>query len=88
MSPSFASSNRSKRSLGVNAKTERGVELLLQMVRDADVVIENNSTGTMDNIGLGYDVMAAENPNVVMVSSQLMGSRGLCADWFGYGPNT
>ncbi len=88
MSPSFASSNRSKRSLGVNAKTERGLELLRRMVRDAHVVIENNSTGTMDNMGLGYDVMAAENPDVVMVSSQLMGSRGLWADWFGYGPNT
>ncbi|MXW76958.1 MAG: CoA transferase [Acidimicrobiaceae bacterium] len=88
MSPSFASSNRSKRSLGVNAKTERGLELLRQMVRDAEVVIENNSTGTMDSMGLSYDVMAAENPDVVMVSSQLMGSRGLWADWFGYGPNT
>ncbi|MCY3850684.1 MAG: CoA transferase [Acidimicrobiaceae bacterium] len=88
MSPSFASSNRSKRSLGVNAKTERGLELLLRMVRDADVVIENNSTGTMEDMGLGYGEMSAENPDVVMVSSQLMGSRGLWADWFGYGPNT
>ncbi len=88
MSPSFASSNRSKRSLGVNAKTERGVELLRRMARDADVVIENNSTGTMDAMGLGYQVMKAANPDVVMVSSQLMGSRGLWADWFGYGPNT
>lgn len=88
MSPSFASSNRSKRSLGVNAKTERGLELLQQMARGADVVIENNSTGTMDAMGLGYQVMKAANPDVVMVSSQLMGSRGLWADWFGYGPNT
>ena len=88
MSPSFASSNRSKRSLGVNAKTERGLELLRSMARDADLIIENNSTGTMDGLGLGYEVMTAQNPDVVMVSSQLMGSRGLWADWFGYGPNT
>ena len=88
MSPSFASSNRSKRSLGVNAKTERGVELLRNMARDADIIIENNSTGTIDDMGLGYEVMKAANPDVVMVSSQLMGSRGLWADWFGYGPNT
>lgn len=88
MSPSFASSNRSKRSIGINAKTERGLELLHEMVRDADVIIENNSTGTMDAMGLGYKVMRTINPKVVMVSSQLMGSRGLWADWFGYGPNT
>ena len=88
MSPSFASSNRSKRSLGVNAKTERGIELLRRMAQDADVVIENNSTGTMTDMGFGYEVMKAENPDVVMLSSQLMGSRGLWSDWLGYGPNT
>ena len=88
MSPSFASSSRSKRSFGVNAKTGRGLELLRQMARDTDVVIENNSTGTMDNMGLGYEVMRAENPSIVMMSSQLMGSRGLWSDWLGYGPNT
>ena len=88
MSPSFASSSRSKRSLGVNAKTDRGVALLRRMARDAHVVIENNSTGTMDGMGLGYAAMKAENPDIVMMSSQLMGSRGRWADWLGYGPNT
>ena len=88
MSPSFASSSRSKRSLGVNAKTERGLALLRQMARDSDIVIENNSTGTMDSMGLGYEVMKGENPEIVMMSSQLMGSRGLWSDWLGYGPNT
>lgn len=88
MSPSFASSSRSKRSLGVNAKSDRGVALLRHMARDAHVVIENNSTGTMNTMGLGYEVMKAENPDIVMMSSQLMGSRGRWADWLGYGPNT
>ena len=88
MSPSFASSSRSKRSLGVNAKTDRGVELLVEMAKSSDVVIENNSTGTMNNMGLGYEVMSAANPDIVMMSSQLMGSRGKWADWLGYGPNT
>src|SRR5690606_2727601 len=46
-SPSFASSNRGKRSFGVNVKDERGRELVLRLVAWADVVIENNSTGTM-----------------------------------------
>lgn len=88
MSPSFASSSRSKRSLGINAKTPRGIELLKLMAHDSHVVIENNSTGTMTNMGLGYEVMKVENPDIVMMSSQLMGSRGKWASWLGYGPNT
>ncbi|MEZ5165437.1 MAG: CoA transferase [Acidimicrobiales bacterium] len=88
MSPSFASSSRSKRSLGINAKTERGLALLRQMAHHSHVVIENNSTGTMIEMGLGYEVMKGENPDIVMMSSQLMGSRGTWSSWLGYGPNT
>lgn len=88
MSPSFASSSRSKRSLGVDAKTPDGVAVLKRMARTADVVIENNSTGIMDQMGIGYADLSAENPDLVMMSSQLMGSRGPWAGWSGYGPNT
>ncbi len=88
MSPSFASSSRSKRSFGVNAKTDRGRELLLELVGRGDVVIENNSTGVMDSMGLGFAAMRGANPGIVMMSSQLMGSRGPWASWSGYGPNT
>ena len=94
MSPSFASSSRSKRSLGVDAKTNEGRQLLLDMAAGAggsarfDVVVENGSTGVMDDLGLGYQHFAAANPDVIMVSSQLMGSSGPWSDWKGYGPNT
>jgi crotonobetainyl-CoA:carnitine CoA-transferase CaiB-like acyl-CoA transferase len=88
MSPSFASSSRSKRSLGVNVKTTEGLELVKRLIAGADVVIENNSTGTMADLGLDYETLAALNPGVVMVSSQLMGSRGPWAGWLGYGPST
>ncbi len=85
-SPSFVSSSRSKLGLGVNAQTERGRDLLLKLAEVSDVVVENNSTGTMDHLGLGFSDLAAVNPNIVMVSSQLMGSHGTWADWRGYGP--
>ncbi len=94
MSPSFASSSRSKRGLGVNAKTVEGRQLLLDLAAGVggsarfDVVIENGSTGVMDDLGLGYRDFAAANPDVVMVSSQLMGSSGPWSAWRGYGPNT
>ncbi|HLI53001.1 MAG TPA: CoA transferase [Acidimicrobiales bacterium] len=88
MSPSFASSSRSKRSFGVNVKTAEGLDLVKRLVAASDVVIENNSTGTMDDLGLGYDTLRRLNPGLVMVSSQLMGSRGPWASWLGYGPST
>jgi len=88
ISASFTSSNCSKRSFGVNVKTEEGLALVKDLVAGADVVIENNSTGTMDRMGLGYDALRAVNPDLVMLSSQLMGSRGEWSEWLGYGPST
>lgn len=88
MSPSFASSSRSKRSVGVNAKTEGGLEVLKRLAAWADVLIENTSTGTMDDMGIPWDVLHEVNPRLVMASSQLMGSRGPWRDWLGYGPST
>jgi len=70
----------------VNAQTPEGHDLLLRLAAVSDVVIENNSTGTMEDLGLGWSDLVSANPGIVMVSSQLMGSRGTWADWRGYGP--
>jgi crotonobetainyl-CoA:carnitine CoA-transferase CaiB-like acyl-CoA transferase len=86
--PSFTSSNRSKRSLGVNAKSGRGRDLLLQLAPLSDLVIENNAAGVMDSLGLGFERLSDVNPDIVMVSSQLMGTTGPWAPWRGYGPST
>ncbi len=88
MSASFASSNRSKRGFGVNIKSEAGRALIEGLVRQADVVVENNSTGTMAALGLGYERLVELNPRIVMASSQLLGDHGAWADWIGYGPST
>jgi crotonobetainyl-CoA:carnitine CoA-transferase CaiB-like acyl-CoA transferase len=88
MSPSFASSSRSKRSLGVNIKTPEGLALIKGLVARSDVVIENNSTGTMADLSLDYQTLRQINPGIVMASSQLMGSTGPWAGWLGYGPST
>ena len=88
MSASFASSSRSKRGFGVNLKHEKGLALVRELIEQSDVVIENSSTGTMDDIGLGYASLKQLNPGIVMTSSQLLGSRGAWADWIGYGPST
>jgi crotonobetainyl-CoA:carnitine CoA-transferase CaiB-like acyl-CoA transferase len=88
MNPSFASSSRSKQSFGVNAKDPAGLEVLLRLIEQSDVLIENGSTGTMDSLGIGFDVVHSLNPRAVMVNSQLLGSHGRWADWIGYGPST
>ena len=86
MTASFASSSRTKRSFGVNSKIPEGLAVLKELVKTADIVIENNSTGTMDAMGVGYEALKELNPGVCMASSQLMGSTGAYADWIGYGP--
>ena len=88
MSASFASSNTSKRAFGVNLKEPRGRELVHRLIEQADVVIENSSTGAMEKMGVGWETIRQLNPRVVMGSGQLLGSHGAWADWIGYGPNT
>jgi crotonobetainyl-CoA:carnitine CoA-transferase CaiB-like acyl-CoA transferase len=88
MSSSFASSSCSKRGFGVNLKHEEGRRIVHRLIERADVIIENNSTGTMDDMGVGWETVRRLNPRAVMVSSQLLGSRGAWARWIGYGPST
>jgi len=88
MSPSFASSSRSKRSFGVNVKKPEGLAIARRLVEACDVIIENSKTGAMESMGVGWDTVKRLNPYCVMVSSQLLGSRGAWKDWIGYGPST
>ncbi len=88
MSPSFASSSRSKLSFGVNLKKPEGLALVKRLVEQSDVVIENSKSGAMEGMGLSYETIRSINPRCVMVSSQLLGSRGAWKDWIGYGPST
>ena len=88
MSPVFASSNRSKRSFGVDFRNADGIELIKGLIRHSDVLVENLPPGTMDAMGLGWDEVHATNPALVMLSSQLMGAGGPWESWRGYGANT
>ena len=86
VTPSFASCSRNKRCLGLDLKHPDAREVVERLVAWADVLIENNSTGTMDRLGIGWQDVRRLNPKAVLVSSQLMGSRGIQAAWTGYGP--
>jgi crotonobetainyl-CoA:carnitine CoA-transferase CaiB-like acyl-CoA transferase len=61
----FAMLNSNKRAITLNLKSDRGRELFLSLVRDADVVIENFGPGTMDRLGLGAEVLLETNPRLV-----------------------
>jgi crotonobetainyl-CoA:carnitine CoA-transferase CaiB-like acyl-CoA transferase len=68
--PGFASGffgyfNRNKRSLAVDLKAGEGRDLVLGLVRDADVVIENFAPGTMERLGCGYGELSALNPRLI-----------------------
>jgi crotonobetainyl-CoA:carnitine CoA-transferase CaiB-like acyl-CoA transferase len=87
MNPAFASPNRAKRLLGLDAGTPEGRDILLSLLPRVDVVLENGATGVMDRLGLGWDALHAVNPRTVLVSSQLYGNRGPWAWRKGYGPS-
>lgn len=64
----FQFANRNKRGLALDLKSPAGVEVLLRLVDQADVLIENFRAGVMDRLGLGYEVLAQRNPRLVYTS--------------------
>jgi crotonobetainyl-CoA:carnitine CoA-transferase CaiB-like acyl-CoA transferase len=87
MNPAFSSPNRNKRLLAADLGTEAGQELVHRMLPHVDVILENNATGVIDRLGLGWDAVRAINPRLVMVNTQLYGNRGPWASKKGYGPS-
>ena len=72
----FMSLNRNKRSMTLNLKTEKGKELLKEMIKNVDVVIENFRPGTMEKLELGYDVLKEENPRIIYAAASGFGHSG------------
>jgi len=77
---SFAMLNANKRSLTLDLKKPRGKALLKEMAREADVLLENFAVGTMDRLGLGWDVMHALNPRLIYGSATGYGLNGPDSD--------
>lgn len=77
----FAMLNSNKLSATLNLKTESGRELLRKMVERADVVLENFAPGTMDRLGIGWDVLKEVNPRLVYASGSGFGLSGPYRDY-------
>jgi formyl-CoA transferase len=66
--------NANKRSVTINLKKQRGQEILLKLLEDADVLVENYLDGVMESFGLGYDQIAARFPRLIYASGKGYGS--------------
>ena len=83
-STQFLSFNRNKRSLSVNLKEKEGVEIVLALAANADVMVESFRTGALDRMGLGYKEASRVNPRIVYCSISGYGRTGPLAEKPGY----
>jgi len=84
MGDSFLAMNLNKRGMVVDLKAPEGRQVVLDLARQADVLVENFKTGTMEKFGLGYDVLSRLNPRLVFTSISAFGRRGPRANDLGY----
>ncbi|MFI4901821.1 MAG: CaiB/BaiF CoA transferase family protein [Burkholderiales bacterium] len=84
VSAPFMILNRNKRGIALNLKHARGRDVLMRMVRRADVLTENYRRGTLEKLGLGYDVLARENPGLIYCAVSGYGRDGPLGDKGGF----
>lgn len=82
----FNEANRSKRSFGVGLGSEKGKELVGQLVKRADIIVENFRGGVMKSLGFDYEEARKLNQRIIYVSSQGFGGGGPYSEFQAYGP--
>ena len=81
----FQSANANKLGITLEIGTEGGKEILRELVEWADVVTESFAPGVMDGLGLGYEALREIKPDIIMISSCLMGQTGSWRTFTGFG---
>jgi crotonobetainyl-CoA:carnitine CoA-transferase CaiB-like acyl-CoA transferase len=84
VSAPFLILNRNKRGMGLDLKNPKGADVLKRMVVHADVLTENYRRGTMEKLGVGYDVLKAVNPGLIYAVVSGYGRTGPLADKGGF----
>lgn len=84
MSSYFLSANKNKRSMVMDLKKSEGVETLLHLVSDSDVIIENFRPGVMEKLGLDYNNVRVSNRDIIYCSLSGYGQTGPYSDYPGY----
>ena len=72
----FMSVNRGKKSLEVNLKNPKALELILKLIDTADVLVENFKPGVMEKLGLGYETLKVRNPRLIYCACSGYGQTG------------
>lgn len=80
----FMNLNRNKKGITLNLKSPKGKELFIELVKKADVVVENYRPGTMAKLGLNYDVLKEINPQIVYAAVSGFGQYGPYTKYPGY----
>ncbi|WP_422367345.1 CaiB/BaiF CoA transferase family protein [Pelagibius sp.] len=86
MSSMFLNINRNKRSITVNLKAPDGVGIVHDLVRNADVMIQNFRPGVVERLGVGYDAICKINPDIIYMSLSGFGETGPWKDKPVYDP--
>jgi crotonobetainyl-CoA:carnitine CoA-transferase CaiB-like acyl-CoA transferase len=84
VSAPFLMLNRNKRGVAVDLKQSKGREILLRLVKTADVLTENFRRGTLEKLGLGYSVLAEKNPGLIYCAVSGYGRDGPLGDKGGF----
>jgi crotonobetainyl-CoA:carnitine CoA-transferase CaiB-like acyl-CoA transferase len=83
----FANQNTSKLGLALNLQTDGGKALARRLADWADVIVENFTPGTMRRLGFDYETLSQDRPDLIMISTCLLGQTGPWASFAGYGPH-
>jgi len=75
-SAAYMMMNRNKRGIALDLKTDEGKEILLRLLKTADVVIKNYRKGTMEKLGLGYEELKKVNPGLIYAEISGFGRTG------------
>ena len=78
--------NSGKKSLSMDLRKEKGKEVLRDLVKVSDVLVQNFRPGTIDTMGFGYDVLKDLNPRIIMVNVSAFGQFGPYRENIGYDP--
>ena len=78
--------NSGKKSLSMDLRTETGKEVLRELIKVSDVLLQNFRPGTIEKMGFGYDTLKALNPKIIMVNVSAYGQFGPYSDRIGVDP--
>lgn len=84
--PPFLWVNRNKQSVAIDMKTVEGQAILHDLLKHADILVENFSSGVMERFGLGYEEVSALHPSLIYCSVSAYGRSGPFADRVGFDP--